>query len=131
VLLLKRVLVGLFRSFESTGEKAKDPLLKTRYYKMSKDKLWGEVIQTLNQMKGYKVLHEVRNVGEIVVEKRTLTGRVQDITLTLFSINPMKSAVDVYSASRGSLGDLGSNYRTVLDIYNTLDHRLKEFKITN
>jgi uncharacterized protein (DUF1499 family) len=131
VLLLKRVIVGLFRSFESTGEKAKDPLLKTRYYKMSKDKLWTEVIQTLNQMKGYKVLHEVKNVGEIVVEKKTITGRVQDITLTLFSINPLKSAIDIYSASRGSLGDLGSNYRTVLDIYNTLDHRLQAFKISN
>ncbi len=123
--------MGLFRSFESTEEKAKDPLLKTRYYKISKDKLWGEVIQALNQMKGYKVLHEVKTVGEIVVEKRTLTGRVQDITLTLFSINPLKSAVDIYSASRGSLGDLGSNYRTVIDIYKSLDQRLKDVKITD
>ncbi|MFD0869998.1 MULTISPECIES: DUF1499 domain-containing protein [Paenibacillus] len=128
--MLKRTLVGLLRSHEQTGEKAKDPLLKTRYYKLSKDKLWEEVVSTLKKINGYKILHEVPNVGEIVVEKKTITGRRQDITLTLFAITPVKSAVDIYSASRGSLGDLGSNYRTILDIYNALDRRLSAYKIS-
>lgn len=129
--LLKRTLIGLFRSHEQTGEKATRPELRTRYYKLSRDKLWDEVIQIIKKKPGYKVLHEVKNVGEIVIEKRTVTGRVQDVTLTVFSINPVKSAIDVYSASRGSLGDLGSNYRTILDIFNTLDKKLAEHKITN
>lgn len=128
--LLKRTLVGLLRSHEQTGEKARDPLLKTRHYKLSKDKLWDEVVGTLKKLNGYKILHEVPSVGEIVVERRTVTGRRQDITLTLFSITPVKSAVDIYSASRGSLGDLGSNYRTILDIYNALDRRLSSYKIS-
>lgn len=128
--MLKRTLIGILRSFETTGEKAKDPALKTKYYKLPKDKLWEEVVSTLNKMPGYKVLHEVKNVGEIVVEKKTITGRTQDITLTLFSINPVKSAIDIYSASRGSLGDLGSNYRTILAIYRQLDRRLAEYRIT-
>lgn len=126
----KRTLIGILRSFETTGEKAKDPLLKTKYYKLPKDKLWDEVISMLSKMPGYKILHEVKNVGEIVVEKKTITGRTQDITLTLFSINPVKSAIDIYSASRGSLGDLGSNYRTILDIYRQLDKRLAQYKTT-
>jgi len=128
--LWKRTLIGILRSFETTGEKAKDPLLKTKYYKLPKDKLWDEVISMLSKMPGYKILHEVKNVGEIVVEKKTITGRTQDITLTLFSINPVKSAIDIYSASRGSLGDLGSNYRTILDIYRQLDKRLAQYKTT-
>jgi len=128
--LIKRTLVGLMRSHEATGEKAKDPVLKTRYYKMSRDQLWEEVTSLLRKTPGYKVLHEVRNVGEIVVEKRTVTGRKQDITLTLFAINPMKSAVDIYSASRGSLGDLGSNYRTIIQIFALLDRKLAAFKIS-
>ncbi|GIP33902.1 DUF1499 domain-containing protein [Paenibacillus sp. J2TS4] len=128
--MLKRTLVGLLRSHEQTGEKARDPLLKTRYYKLSKDKLWEEVVSTLKRINGYKILHEVPTVGEIVVEKKTITGRRQDITLTLFAITPVKSAVDIYSASRGSLGDLGSNYRTILDIYNELDRKLSAYKIT-
>jgi hypothetical protein len=127
--LLKRTFVGLLRSFEQTGEKARDPLLKTKYYKLSKDQLWDEVTAVLKKTPGYKLLHEVKNVGEIVAERRTMMGRTQDITITLFAINPMKSAVDIYSASRGSLGDLGSNYRTILDLYKQLDRKLAPYKI--
>jgi uncharacterized protein (DUF1499 family) len=129
--LLKRTLIGLLRSHEQTGEKARDPLLKTRYYKLSKDQLWDEVIAVLKKTPGYKLLHEVKNVGEIVAERRTMMGRTQDITITLFGINPMKSAVDIYSASRGSLGDLGSNYRTILDLYKQMDKKLAPYKIND
>lgn len=129
--MLKRTLVGLIRSHETTGEKAKDPALKTRYYKISMDQAWDEIINMFKKLNGYKLLHEVRSVGEIVVERKTITGRTQDITLTLFGINPLKTAVDIYSASRGSLGDLGSNYRTILDIYKHIDKRLAAYKINN
>jgi uncharacterized protein (DUF1499 family) len=126
--MLKRILIGIFKSVESTGEKARDPLLRTRYFRLSKDKLWDEVVSVIKKMKGYKIIHEVPTVGEIVLEKRTALGRSQDITLTLFSITPVKSAVDVYSASRGSLGDLGSNYRNIMDIFASLDQKLKTYK---
>jgi uncharacterized protein (DUF1499 family) len=128
-LLLKRTLIGILRSHEATGEKAKDPLLKTRHYKLSKDQLWEEVITLIKKLPGYKLLHEVKNVGEIVVEKRTLLGRTQDVTITLFAINPMHSAIDIYSASRGSMGDLGSNYRTIMEIYGALDKKLAQYKL--
>ncbi|GAB2700203.1 DUF1499 domain-containing protein [Paenibacillus thermoaerophilus] len=129
--MLKRTLIGLVRSHETTGEKARIPELKTRHYKIPKEQLWEEVQSVLKKLPGYKLLHAVENVGEIVAEKKTVTGRVQDITLTLFSLGPMRSAVDIYSASRGSLGDLGSNYRVILQIYNELDRRLAQHKITN
>lgn len=128
--MLKRTLIGLIRSHEQTGEKAKDPALKTRYYRLSRDKAWDEVVGVISKMRGYKVLHEVKNVGEIVCEKRTATGRTQDITLTMFAINPVKTAIDVYSASRGSFGDLGGNYRTILEIYRAVDKKLAEYKLS-
>jgi hypothetical protein len=128
--LLKRTLIGLLRSFDQTGERAKDPALKTKHYKMSRDQAWTEVTTTLKKLNGYKILHEVQNVGEIVLEKKTITGRRQDITVTLFSVTPLKTAIDIYSASRGSLGDLGSNYRTILEIYRTLDKKLAAYRIT-
>ncbi len=127
--MLKRTLIGIFRSHELTGERAKDPALKSKYYKLSKDKAWLEVIAAIKKMKGYKILHEVQNVGEIVLEKKTATGRIQDITITLFAINPVKTAIDIYSASRGSLGDLGSNYRTILEIHKSLDKQMAAYKI--
>ncbi len=124
-MLLKRTLIGILRSFEQTGDRAKDPLLKSHYYKMSKEKTWAEVVSTLKKMQGYKLLHEVESVGEIVLEKRTVTGRMMDITVSVIGVNPITSAVDIYSASRGSLGDLGSNYRVILDIYRTLDKKTR------
>jgi aspartate-semialdehyde dehydrogenase len=127
--LLKRTLVGIIRSHEQTGEKARYNELKTRYYKLSKEKAWDHVLYALKNTSGYKVLHEVQNVGEIVVEKRTATGRTQDITITLFSINPVKTAIDIYSASRGSFGDLGSNYRTILEIYKIIDTAMSDYKL--
>lgn len=128
--MLKRTLIGIFRSFESTGEKARDPLLKTHHYRLSKAKAWEEVVSTIKKMNGYKLLHEVPNVGEIVVERKTLLGRVQDITITVFDLGPSKTAVDIYSASRGSMGDLGSNYRTILELYRELDRKLAAYKTT-
>lgn len=50
---------------------------------------------------GYKILHEVPSVGEITMEKRTMTGRTMDITVSVINVGPMRTAVDIYSASRG------------------------------
>lgn len=126
--LLKRVLVGLIRSHEQTGEKARYKELKSRVYKLSKDRTWDEVTLILEKMPGYRVLHQVKSVGEIVAEKKTFTGRTQDITLTLISINPVKTSIDIYSASRGSFGDLGSNYRVILEIFKQIDRKLASYK---
>ncbi|NBI28404.1 DUF1499 domain-containing protein [Chengkuizengella marina] len=125
--MLKRTLIGLFRSFEQTGDKAKYPGLETRTYKLSKDKLWDELIYVLKHNK-FKVVHEVKSVGELIIEKRTISGRVQDVTITLYDINPIKTAIDIYSASRGNFGDLGSNYRTILDLLKLIDQKFAEYK---
>jgi len=129
--LLKRTLIGLIRSFETTGEKARDPALKTRHYKIPKERLQEETLSVLKKLPGFKILHLIDNMNEILVERKTFTGRVQDVTITLFALGPNRSAIDIYSASRGSLGDLGSNYRTILLIYNELDRRLAAYKISS
>ncbi|NDI36414.1 DUF1499 domain-containing protein [Chengkuizengella sediminis] len=125
--MLKRNLIGLFRSFEQTGDKAKYPGLETRTFKVPKDKLWDELIYVLKQHK-IKIVHEVKSVGELIIEKRTISGRVQDVTITLYDINPIKTAIDIYSASRGNFGDLGSNYRTILDLLKLIDQKFAQFK---
>ncbi len=127
--MLKRTFIGLIRSHEQTGETPAVPELKTRYYKLSSDSLWDEAVRIIASKPGYKLLHQIKNSSELVLEKRTMTGRVQDVTLSIFSINPMTSAIDIYSASRGSLGDLGSNYRTIMELYSALDTQLKEYKL--
>lgn len=128
--MLKRVLIGIIRSHEHTSDRAKDPKLKSHYYRLTKDRAWEEVTSILKKMKGYKVLHEVQNVGEIVMEKKTSLGRTMDITIQIVGTSPGSTAVDIYSASRGSLGDLGANYRIIQEIYSVLDRKLAAYKTT-
>jgi len=130
-LSFKRTLVGIFRSQEGTSDRAKMPELKTRYYQLSRDRMWEEVSSTLKKIPGYKVLHEVPSVGEITLEKRTSLGRVMDITVSIVSTGPMRTAVDIYSATRGSFGDLGANYRNILHLYSMLDKKLSSYKVTS
>lgn len=120
---LKRTLVGIVRSFETSSDRAKDPKLKTHYYQLSREKAWNEISSTLKKVKGYKILHEVPSVGEITLEKRTAMGRTMDITVSIVSVTPTKTAVDVYSASRGGMGDLGANYRVIQEIFQILDKK--------
>ena len=126
---LKRTLVGLFRSHDGTSDRAKDPTLKTRYYNLMRDKAWEEVSSTLKKIPGYKVLHEVESVGEITLEKRTAFGRTLDITVSVLNTSPMRCGVDIYSASRGSLGDVGANYRVIQRLFQSLDKKLGKFKL--
>ncbi|WP_018750483.1 DUF1499 domain-containing protein [Paenibacillus sanguinis] len=128
---LKRTLAGIFRSQEGTSDRAKLPELKTRYYQLSREKLWEEVSSTLKKIPGYKVLHEVSSVGEITLEKRTSLGRVMDITVSIVSTGPVRSAVDIYSATRGSMGDLGANYRNIQQLFAVLDKKLAAYKTSN
>lgn len=128
---IKRTLIGIFRSQEGTSDRAKMPEMKTRYYQLSKDKIWEEVSSTLKKIPGYKVLHEVQSVGEITLEKKTALGRTMDITVSIVSTGPLRSAVDIYSATRGSLGDLGGNYRNILNLYAALDKKLGAYKVTS
>lgn len=128
---IKRTLIGIFRSQEGTSDRAKVPEMKTRYYQLSKDRIWEEVSSTLKKIPGYKVLHEVQSVGEITLEKKTALGRTMDITVSIVSTGPLRSAVDIYSATRGSWGDLGSNYRNILNLYAALDKKLGAYKVTS
>jgi hypothetical protein len=129
-LSFKRTLIGIFRSQEGTSDRAKSPELKTRYYQLSRDKVWEDVASTLKKIPGYKVLHEVPSVGEITLEKRTSFGRTMDITVSVISTGPMRTAIDVYSATRGSMGDLGANYRIVMQLMAIMDKKFAAYKVS-
>ncbi|MNH80241.1 hypothetical protein D3C87_417100 [compost metagenome] len=127
---LKRTLAGLLRSQEGSSDRAKLPELKTRYYQLSKEKAWEEISSTIKKIPGYKLLHEVPSVGEILLEKRSPFGRMMDITVSIIQTGPTRAAVDIYSASRGSMGDLGSNYRNIVQLFGVLDKKLSKYKTT-
>lgn len=127
----QRTFVGLMRSHELSNDKSRNPMLRSHYYKLSRKEAFEHVVSVLKKMQNYKVIDTVQEYGEILLEKKTITGRMMDITVTVVDVGPLKSAVDIYSASRGVLGDLGSNYRVILEIYQTLDQKLALYKTTN
>ncbi len=119
--MFKRIFKGLIRSHEQSDERAIDPVLKTRHYKVMKDKAWDEIMAVMNTLPGFHFCFEMKKSGELVYMKKTATGRIQDITLTVTKTGSIQTAVDIYSASRGIFGDLGSNYRVVRQIFQALD----------
>ncbi len=123
--MLKRIFKGFIRSHEQSDEHHANPELKTRYYKIMKDKAWDEIIEVMNKLPGYQFCFEMKKSGELVYMKKTATGRIQDITLTITKTGSLQTAVDIYSASRGIFGDFGSNYRIVRQIYRALDEHFK------
>lgn len=127
--MLLRTIVGVFRSYESTRDHTNDSALKTRYFKISKEKAWEEIVTAIQTLPGYEITHEMKSVGEIVLKRRTFTGRIQDITLTMIPFDSMRISIDIHSASRGSLGDLGSNYRNIVSLYKQIDKKLQRYTL--
>lgn len=125
---------GLFRSVEQTSDRSAEQSLKTRYYRLSKEQLWPLVTDALSTQGDLRMTHEAHSAGEILLERYTLTGRVQDITVTILQINPLKTCVDIYSASRDSywrFGDLGSNYRVIQRIYRGIEAKAGTYRLPN
>lgn len=125
---LTRTLTGLWKNREETGEKAKLPEMKTRYYKEKKDRMVETVRRVVNhKLPNWHVVHVSAERGEITIKKKQGLG-VSDIVVTVFHINPLRTAVDVSSAKRGSLGDLGSSYRNILAFFKALHTEIQPEK---
>ncbi|GGJ12962.1 hypothetical protein GCM10010885_22830 [Alicyclobacillus cellulosilyticus] len=116
-----RTIVGLWRSREETREHHRDPNLRTRYYREPRDRMVEKVVEVIRgQLRGWHVVHVSRDHGEIVVERRHWLG-TRDITITVYHVSPMRSAVDIVSSKRGSFGDLGASYADILAFFQALN----------
>lgn len=114
----------LFKSQSSSCENHVDVTLRTRTYRLSNKDTWVHVLNLLEKMPGIVVEHEERSMGEITIVTRTKLGRTMDVTITIMSDTPTRTAIDIYSASRGSRGDLGANERVIRLLFAEFDRRL-------
>lgn len=122
---LGRILAGLIKNREETTDKARDPLLRTRYYKERREKLIDLIVRLIQKnLPRWKVLHVIEERGEILVEKKGFI-RKSDIVITVFRINPIRSSIDVMSAKQGSLGDLGDTYADIQLFFRILHREIK------
>ena len=129
---MARFLRGLYRSIEQTTDRSADLSLRSRYYRLSKEQIWPVVLEALANEKDLRLTHEVKNAGEILLTRQTVTGRIQDVTITLLQINPLKTCVDIYSASRDSyflFGDMGSNYRVIQRILKAIESKASKYRL--
>lgn len=125
---MRNLLRQILNSSATSSERARDPLLRSRLYKHKKQETLELVVATLKKMPGFKLLHVEEEVGEILLETRSVFGRPMDVTVTVFPDNPVRTFVDVYSASRWSFGDFGANRRVIIKLLSEFDRKLNAVK---
>lgn len=117
-----RVLTGLWKNSTETSDRATDPKLKTRYYKIGKRKL-SETITSIvnNKLPGWNITHFDYDRGEMLIEKRGM--RRNQIVVTIVQVEPLRCSVDMVSAYEG-VGDLGATYFTVQKFFDLLNEEI-------
>jgi hypothetical protein len=117
---LWRTVSGVWKNREETSEHAKLEELRTKYYKQSKTVMLDNVQKVLKQtFPNWRITHIDAERGELTIEKRWGLG-VTDIVITVYSISPVRSAIDMVATRRGWLGDLGSTYRDIIQFFRAL-----------
>lgn len=116
-----RAITGIWKNHEETSEQPKLPGLKTRYYKKSREVMIENVTKLVNnkQFPNWEITKVDAERGEISLKKQSVGSSI--MVVTVFKLNPIKSAIDVYCAKQGSFGDLGSSYRSILTFLHALD----------
>lgn len=118
---MMRILSGLWRNSTETSDRAKDPNLKTRYYKISKRIMLEKITFVVNnKMKGWSITHVDSERGEMLIEKRG-TVRQNQIVISVYQVEPLKCSVDIVSAYKEGYGDLGLSYFTVIKFFEVLN----------
>lgn len=112
-----RMITGIWRKHEETKENPKEPELKTRYYRKSREALMNDIKKIVQDGKlgGWMLKNEDVERGEIMLAKGSAS-----MVITIYKLTPMRSAIDVYCAKDGPIGDLGSSYRSILEFFNAL-----------
>ncbi len=102
-----------------------DPSLKTRTYILPAARLFTALIDVIQTLPRWKVVHQEAENGEISAERKTrLFGFIDDIKIRLTTTEPGKTTLNIKSASRVGKGDLGQNARNIREIFSALDHKI-------
>lgn len=119
-----RILTGLWRNSAETSDRAKEPEMKTRYYKTKKRDVIEKITYMINnELKGWTVEHVDEERGEMMIEKKGVIRRNQ-IVITIIQVEPLKTSVDLVSAYKEGFGDLGLSYFTIIKFFEQLNKKL-------
>lgn len=119
-----KTLSHVLRNGEETHENHKDVTLRTRYYRKSKKDVMTAIEYLIkNKLRGWQLVHVEDEHGEILATKRHAVG-TSDVVVTVFSMTPLRSAVDVAVSRRGRMGDLGTSYNAILEFFTALNREV-------
>ncbi len=122
---MKRFIEGLYKNVAETSDKHSHAELRSKYYKGTKKQVMEAITEAL-KLSVWDVVHIDQERGEVVVlRKSPILKRKSDIVITLHSTSPVKWGVDVRSASRSGLGDLGVNRHYIVHFYHLLSKKLE------
>lgn len=119
---MRRFLSGI----TETGERAEEADLRTHYYRARAVDAGERLLQLPKQNPSFKLIHYDKERGEVMFEYKNALGLTHDIVVTIYSISPIRSAVDIHAAVRGRIFDFGWNRKIVRMIYHHLDQALSK-----
>ncbi|RAL24902.1 hypothetical protein DL240_01455 [Lujinxingia litoralis] len=111
-----------------TGQTAEYPEIQPGYYSTEPERILHESAASVEALERWTLVEEDRAQRQIVAERRTRLGFVDDITIRVEPVTEFVTQVHVRSASRVGKGDFGQNARNIEEFFGELDARLGSVK---
>ncbi len=121
----------MFNSSYLTNNKAEtrpnhpDRSLKTRTYPLSETRLFTALLDVIQALPRWTVVHQDATSGEIAAERQSKLFRfIDDIEIQLTTTGNGTKTLNLKSESRVGKGDFGQNARNIRKILSALDHEI-------
>ncbi len=124
--LLKRVLRPFLINELETGQSTWYPEIEPRVYAAEQDRVFDEVCAVVDRHPRWTLASDNPDQMRVDVEVRTKTiGWVDDMTVWVEPADADGASVRVRSSSRVGRADFGHNARTIRELFEHLDKRLR------
>ena len=111
-------IMSFFSGNIETSDHHNDALLRTHYYKATKEKILGELETLINKEPSLSMIEVSKERGEAAAN--VTKGKKGLLVITVIGVGPFKTAVDItFSVDRGFVGGFGR--RLVQKVYAQLE----------
>lgn len=122
--MTSRLLRGLTANHAETDPAAADKRLRGRTYAVPYERVWATTLALARRRRGWNVMAVDDLEGTIGAEARTPLRFVDDVEIRVGLDENAQTRVDLRSASRVGVGDLGKNARRISKFLRALDREL-------
>lgn len=116
---------ALTRNHTQTDPASPDPRLRGRTYSIAFARVWDTALALAHALPRWRIVSSDEERGIIQAEARTRVFKfTDDVTIRMRLDENALTRVDMRSASRVGIGDLGTNARRIAAFFRRLDQRL-------